>query len=201
MSSWSNDIEGHAKKWAERYCELANSTTQQLYKVGTPCIDDHHFKEEEMGSVGEMSRFAHKLFWYACIWRALVDLIFNVPWTNLLVLSQNGLELVTNAQHVWSHTLFIQVHTEQYCHVGKIAQQCRLGLFVDSVFAGDLEDSKINIRWTLVHIRKSHVRANKLDVQETDFSFTQFNRSWNYSPRCRFTHGWNPSSWSLGIGW
>ena len=39
-------MEGHAKKCVERYCELANKTTQQLYKVSTPCIDDHHFKEE-----------------------------------------------------------------------------------------------------------------------------------------------------------
>ena len=38
---------GHARKCVERYCELANKTTQQLYKVSTPCIDDHHFKEEE----------------------------------------------------------------------------------------------------------------------------------------------------------
>ena len=38
---------------------------------------------------------------------------------------------------------------------------------------------KINIRWTLVHIRESHVRAKKLDVQETDFIFKQFNRRWN----------------------
>ena len=30
----------------------------------------------------------------------------------------------------------------QYCFVGNIAQQCRLGLFQDSNFAGDLEDSK-----------------------------------------------------------
>ena len=30
----------------------------------------------------------------------------------------------------------------QYCHVGNAAQQCRLGLFQDSDFAGDLEDSK-----------------------------------------------------------
>ena len=28
-------------------------TTQQLYIVATPCMDDHQFKEEEMGSVGE----------------------------------------------------------------------------------------------------------------------------------------------------
>ena len=37
------------------YCELANKTIQQLYEVSTPCIDDHHFKEEEMKSVGEFS--------------------------------------------------------------------------------------------------------------------------------------------------
>ena len=52
ISSWSCDMEGHAKNCVDRYCELANKTTQQLYKVSTPCIDDHHFKEEEMKSVG-----------------------------------------------------------------------------------------------------------------------------------------------------
>ena len=55
FSSWSYDIAGHAKKCVERYCGLANKTTQQLYKVSTPCIDDHHFKEEETKSVGELS--------------------------------------------------------------------------------------------------------------------------------------------------
>ena len=52
ISSWSYDMESQAKKCVERYCEMANKTTQQLYKVSTPCIDDHHFKEEEMKSVG-----------------------------------------------------------------------------------------------------------------------------------------------------
>ena len=55
ISSWSYDMAGHAKKCVERYCELANKTTQQLYKVSTPCIDDHHFKEEELKSPGELS--------------------------------------------------------------------------------------------------------------------------------------------------
>ena len=45
----------------ERYCELANKTTQQLYKVSTPCIDDHHFKEEEMKSVGELSKVCSQI--------------------------------------------------------------------------------------------------------------------------------------------
>ena len=40
---------------------------------------------------------------------------------------------------------------------------------------------KINIRRNLMHFRKSHVRANKLDVQETDFSFTQIHGSWTNS--------------------
>ena len=31
---------------------------------------------------------------------------------------------------------------KQYCHVGNTAKQCRLGMFQDSDFAGDLEDSK-----------------------------------------------------------
>ena len=56
ISTWSYDMEGHAKKCVERYGELANKTTQQLHKVATPCIDDHQFKEEGIGSVGELSK-------------------------------------------------------------------------------------------------------------------------------------------------
>ena len=62
FSSWSYDMEGHAKKCVERYCELANKTTQQLYKVSTPpCKDDHHFKEEETKSVGELSNVCSQI--------------------------------------------------------------------------------------------------------------------------------------------
>ena len=62
LSSWSYDMEGHAKKCVERYCELANRTTQQLYKVSTPCIDDHHRKEEEeLKSVGELSKVCSQI--------------------------------------------------------------------------------------------------------------------------------------------
>ena len=59
-SSWSCDMEGHGKECVERYCVLANKTTQQLYKVSTPCIDDHHFKEEEQ-SVGELSHVCSQI--------------------------------------------------------------------------------------------------------------------------------------------
>ena len=38
VSSWSDDMAGYAEKCVERYCELATKTTQQLFKVATPCI-------------------------------------------------------------------------------------------------------------------------------------------------------------------
>ena len=73
ISSWSYDMEGHAKKCVERYCELANKTTQQLYKVSTPCIDDHHFKEKELKSVGELSQVRSqivlKMFILGTFWK------------------------------------------------------------------------------------------------------------------------------------
>ena len=42
---------------------------------------------------------------------------------------------------------------KQYCHVGNPSKQCRLGLFQDSDFAGDLEDSKSTSGGTLCVFR------------------------------------------------
>ena len=50
----------------------------------------------------------------------------------------------------------------------------QVGLFQDSDFAGDLEDSKIDLGWNFVLMWKSHVCSQKLDVYETNFCFTQF---------------------------
>ena len=58
VSSWSFDMEGQAKKCVERYCELANKTRQQLYKVFTPCIEE---EEEELKSVGELSKVCSQM--------------------------------------------------------------------------------------------------------------------------------------------
>ena len=80
ISSWSYVMEGHAKKCVERYCELANRTTQQLYKVSTPCIDDHHFKEEELKSVGELSKVCSQIV-LKCLYLARIgrrDILWSV---------------------------------------------------------------------------------------------------------------------------
>ena len=76
ISSWSYDMEGHAKKCVERCCELANKTTQ----VATPCFDDHQLKEEEMGSVGELSKLSSQIV-LKCLFLARIkrlDILWSV---------------------------------------------------------------------------------------------------------------------------
>ena len=98
ISSWSYDMAGHAKKGVERYCEFVNKTTQQLYKVSTPCNDDHQLKEEEMKSVGELSKNMLTNCSKMLILRhELEDLIFYGQNISLHDQSQNGPRLVTNA--------------------------------------------------------------------------------------------------------
>ena len=126
ISSWSYDMAGHAKKCVERYCELSDKTTQQLYKVSTPCIDDHHF-EEETKSVGELSpvcsQIVLKCFFLARIGRP--DILWSVikrarsitKWTKACDKRLNRLI------SYFHHTFFYK----QCCHVVNTARQCRLG--------------------------------------------------------------------------
>ena len=142
ISSWSYDMEGHAKKCVERYCELANKTTQQLKKVSTPCIDDNHFKEEKIKSVGQLSQVCSQ-FVLKCLYLARIgrpDILWSVnklarsitKWTKAC--DKRLSRLISYIHHTCEH--------KQYCHVGNHEKQCRLGLFQDSDIAADLEDSK-----------------------------------------------------------
>ena len=70
--AWCYDMEGHAQKCVERYCELASKKTEQLYKVPSPCLDEHRFKKEDLESVGELSK--------VCSQDALKMLVFGQNW-------------------------------------------------------------------------------------------------------------------------
>ena len=135
-------MEGHAKKCVERYCELANKSTQPLYKVSTPCIDDHHFKEEQMKSVEELSQVCSKIV-QKCQNLTRIGRPENLWSVNKLARS---ITTWTKACDKRLTRLISYIHhtceNKQYYHVGNTAKQCRLGLFQDSDFAGDLEDSK-----------------------------------------------------------
>ena len=70
-SSWSLEMEGHAKKGVERYCEFAKKSAQKLHKVTTPCINDHQIKEE-----GELSTVCSQIV-LKCLYLA-PDILWSV---------------------------------------------------------------------------------------------------------------------------
>ena len=122
---------GHAKKCVERYCELANKTTQQLYKGSTPCIDDHHFKEE-MKSVGEVS---HVCSQFVLKWKIARS---TTTWTKACDKRLN--RLIWYIHHTCEY--------KHYCHVGNTANNADWD-FQDSDIEGDLENSKSTSGGTL----------------------------------------------------
>ena len=67
---------GHAKKCVERYCELANKTTQQLYKVSTHASMTTTSKKKKQNLLENCHKYAIKLFCNAYTWQELDDLIF-----------------------------------------------------------------------------------------------------------------------------
>ena len=178
ISSWSYNMEGHAKKCVERYCELANKTTQQLYKVSTPCIDDHHFKEEEMKSVGELSQVCSQIV-LKCLYLARIgrpDNLWSVnklarsitTWTKACDKRLNRLIIYIYIHHTCEH--------KQYCHVGNTAKQCRLGLFQALTSREILKIRNPLLEEHCAFLEVIHLFRYVVDVQETDCRFAQFNR-------------------------
>ena len=134
-------MEGHAKKCVKRYCELANKTTQQLYKVPTPCIDDHRFKEEELKSVGELSKVCSQIV-LKCSNLARIGRP-HIPWS-VNKLARSITKWTKSSDKRFSRLISYIHHTCEYkqcCHVGNTTKQCRLGLFQDSDFAEYLKAS------------------------------------------------------------
>ena len=53
---------------------------ERLNKVSTPCIDDHHFKEEELQSGGELSKVSSQIV-LKCLYLARIgrpDILWSV---------------------------------------------------------------------------------------------------------------------------
>ena len=76
--AWSYDMEGHARKCVERYCELANKRVEQFFKVSSLCLDDHPFKKEELESVGEFSEVCSQIV-LKCLYLARIGRP-DIPW-------------------------------------------------------------------------------------------------------------------------
>ena len=164
ISSWSHDMEGHAKKCVERYCELANKTTQQLYRVSTPCIDDHHFKEEETKSVGELSKVCSQIV-LKCLYLARIGRP-DVSWSvNKLARS---ITKWTKAGDKQLCRLISYIHHtceyKQYCFVGVFCQAMQAGTVSRLRFCRRSYGFKIYFGWNIVLFWKSYICSDKLDV-------------------------------------
>ena len=136
------------------WSDIASWRTKQpskLQKVTTPCLDDHQFREEELGSVGDLSKVCSQIV-LKCLYLARIgrpDILWSVnklaravtKWTRAC--DKRLARLISYIHHTCEY--------RQYCHVVNTAQQCRLGLFQDSDFAGDLEDSKSTSGENFVH--------------------------------------------------
>ena len=151
-SRLSHVMEGCAKMCVEICCG-------QLYKVATPCLDDHNFKKEEMETVGELSQVCSQIV-LKCLYLARMgrpDILWSVnilegavtKWTRAC--DKRLALLISYIHHTSDH--------RQYCHVGNTAQQCRLGLFQDSDFAGDLGVFKIDLGRNSVYHRGQKITS------------------------------------------
>ena len=135
-SVW-NDI----VSWRTR--RLSNSTKYLLHASMTTT------SKKKQNLLENCQIHALKLFRKAHTRQELDDLIFLwsvnklarsiTKWTKACDKRLN--RLISNIHHTSEY--------KQYCHVGNTAKQCRLGLFQDSDFAGDLEDSKSTSGGTL----------------------------------------------------
>ena len=126
-------MEGHAKKCLERSCELANKTTQQFYKVSISCFDDHHFKEEEMKSVGELSHVCSEIVLH-CLYLARIGRTDVLRSVNKVArsITEWTIHVKTNNISLW---VILQHNAGSDC--------------LKTDFAGDLEDPESTAGGTL----------------------------------------------------
>ena len=192
-------MEGHAQKCVVRYCELANKMTEQLYKVSSPFLNNHQIQNEELESVADLSEVCSQIV-LKCLYLARIcrlDILWSVnrlarsvtKWTQAC--DRRLARLISHIHRTRDY--------RQYCHVGNTTQHFRLGLFQDSDFAGDLEDSK-STSGRVVYFWFSHTCAHQLDVQKAKFSVTQFYRIWNCVAGCWITYGRFTRSRFVGCG-
>ena len=183
--AWSYDMEGHAQKCVERYCELANKKVEQLYTVSSPCLDDHQVKQEDLES--QVGSQIVKLIVFGTNWKTRHSVVCQQIGASSHKMD-SGLRQTIGKIDSYIHRTN---DFRQYCHVGNTAQHCPLGLFQDSDFWRPL-GLESNLWRSLMYFRKPNICLHQLDVQETNVSIPQFHRirNQNHVVGCWISNGW-----------
>ena len=91
----------------------------------------------------------------------------------------------------------------QYCHVCNTAQHCRLGLFQDSDFAGDFEDSKATTErrrvGSYVSLEVEHL-SPLVGCASNKRHYSGVLHNQNHFVGCSTANGWITCSWFMGCG-
>ena len=193
ISSWSYDMEGHANKCVERNYEQAKKRRNNKTKSRRHAWMTINLKRRKLDQLEKCPQFAHKLLWNSYIWLVLADIqtcscgheMDKSTWQTF------GTFDLLHSSHMWIQTLL---------SCGKHSTTMQIRIVSRLWFCRRPWRLEVNTR------RKSNICSHKLDVQETNLSFTQFYGSWNHFSRwrfthgrCRFTRGWDSRSRSLGF--
>ena len=126
----------------ERYLELSKYKLESLKRVGTPCMDDNMMSPEDFISKGALAPVASKIVLKALYLARLArpDLLYSVnalarevtKWT--AACDKRLHRLMSYIHHTKEHVMM--------SFVGDLAIDCKIMLFCDASFAGDLADSK-----------------------------------------------------------
>ena len=175
--------------------DIVSWQTGRLNKSTKYQLHDHHFKEEEWKSVGELSKVCFQIVikWLYLARIGRPDILWSVnklarsitKWTKAC--DKRLCRLISYIHHTCEY--------KQYCHVGNTEKQCRLGLFQDFDFAGDLEDLKSTSGGSLcVFGSHTFVPISWMCKNQTSVSY----RIRNHFLRCRFEVGWYTRAWLVG---
>ena len=117
--------------------------------MSTPCLNYRQLKEEELSFVGDVSNVRSQIV-LKCLYLARIGRPDSLWSVNKLarVITKWNRACDKRPARLISYIQFTSEY-KQSCHVGNTAQRCRLGLFQNSDFAGDLEDSKSTSAGTL----------------------------------------------------
>ena len=165
-SVWNDIVSWHTRR-------LNNSTKYVLHASMTTTS-----KKKKWNLLENCQKYHVKLFNCLCLARVgRPDILWSMN-----KLARSITEWTKPCDKRLSRLIYYIHHTceyKQYCYVGNTAKQCRLGPVSRLRFCRRSWGLKIYFGWNIVRFGKSYICSNKLDVQETNFSFTQFNRPVN----------------------
>ena len=158
-----HDMEGHAKKCVERYCELANKQLHSYTKLQLHALMIISSKNNKWGLLDNCLKFAHTLFWND-LYLARVgrpDILWSVnklaravtKWTNMWQ-TLGAFDLV-HSSYKWIQTVL---------SYGKHSSTLQIRIVSRLWFCRRPWRLKIYVRWSVMRFGKSYTRSNQMDV-------------------------------------